>query len=503
MDGIPAIDFMKTLVPKSLVTVLCFPVFAGALFAQTLSIAIQPDIRVFSVLSALQVAGLQQGSRSSNPARSSILNDLQGVSPDLRARLQKFVQDHMEGKKPEDQTAKYVSLALLTEGPPDFKLTLEAKNLPPDAFSVFEFLDLVKELYASARLEAVWSNNRKFYDQAILDYRPTINEIIMATDGYLRIASGSFLDRRLFIVPDFLAPPNTFNARTYRENYYLVFGPSEKLASDEFRHQYLHFLLDPYALRFTLPRETRLALTQFIDTTPNIDEQYRSDLQFLVTESLIKAVELRMNKAPESTAHTELDAAIRAGAVLARHFYESLKTFEESPEGIRLFYPTMVKSIVMDKVTSAFAEAQKTAVVVQKKPEPTELEKVLREANAELGNNNLETAVEQFQKVLETYDDTNGEALYGLGIIASIQNRREIAKNYFSRALQSPSSENATKVWSHIYLGRIFDLEEKRQEAIQQYQSAIDLGDDTRSAQEVARRGLKEPFSPRKPASAR
>jgi tetratricopeptide (TPR) repeat protein len=275
------------------------------------------------------------------------------------------------------------------------------------------------------------------------------------------------------------------------------------LASDEFRHQYLHFLLDPYALRFTLPRETRLALTQFIDTTPNIDEQYRSDLQFLVTESLIKAVELRMNKAPESTASTELDAAIRAGAVLARHFYESLKTFEESPEGIRLFYPTMVKSIVMDKVTSAFAEAQKTAVVVQKKPEPTELEKVLREANAQLGNNNLETAVEQFQKVLETYDDTNGEALYGLGIIASIQNRREIAKNYFSRALQSPSSENATKVWSHIYLGRIFDLEENRQDAIQQYQSAIDLGDDTRSAQEVARRGLKEPFSPRKPASAR
>jgi tetratricopeptide (TPR) repeat protein len=494
---------MKTLVPKSLVIVLCFPVFAGALFAQTLSIAIQPDIRVFSVLSALQVAGLQPGSRSSHPARSSILNDLQGVSPDLRARLQKFVQDHMEGKKPEDQPAKYISLALLTEGPPDFKLTLEAKNLPPDAFSVFEFLDLVKELYTSARLEAVWSNNRKFYDQAILDYRPTINQIILTTDGYLRIASGSFLDRRLFIVPDFLAPPNTFNARTYRENYYLVFGPSEKLASDEFRHQYLHFLLDPYALRFTLPRETRLALTQFIDTTPNVDEQYRSDLQFLVTESLIKAVELRMNKVPESTANTELDTAIRTGAVLARHFYESLKTFEESPEGIRLFYPTMVKSIVMDKVTSAFAEAQKTVVVVKTKPEPTELEKLLREANAELGNNNLETAVEQFQKVLETYDDTNSEALYGLGIIASIQNRREIAKNYFSRALQSPSSENATKVWSHIYLGRIFDLEENRQEAIQQYQSAIDLGDDTRSAQEVARRGLKEPFSPRKPASAR
>jgi hypothetical protein len=44
------------------------------------------------------------------------------------------------------------------------------------------------------------------------------------------------------------------------------------------------------------------------------------------------------------------------------------------------------------------------------------------------------------------------------------------------------------------------DLEENRQGAIQQYQSALDLGDNTRSAQEVARRGLEEPFSAQKPS---
>jgi len=123
---------------------------------------------------------------------------------------------------------------------------------------------------------------------------------------------------------------------------------------------------------------------------------------------------------------------------------------------------------------------------------------MLRTANTNLGNNNLANAAEGFQQVLQTYDENNGEALYGLGIIASIQNRREIAKDYFSRALQSPKSEKATKVWSHIYLGRIADLEENRQEAVQQYQSAIDSGDNTRNAQEVARKGLREPFNPRK-----
>jgi hypothetical protein len=491
---------MKSCCSKWVLALFCLHCFATWLCGQNPSIVIQPDIRVFSVLAALHEAGLHVDSHLSHPARSALATDLRDVPPLLKQRLQKFYQEHLEGKKAEDQVAKYVSLALLSEGPPDFKLSLEAKDLPPDALSVVEFLGLVKEFYASARVEAIWSKNRGYYDQVILDYRPTIDQIILRTDGYLRIVSGSFLDRRFFIIPDFLAPPNTFNARSYRESYYLVFGPSQKLAADELRHQYLHFLLDPYALRFALPKETREALTKFVETAPNLEPQYRSDMQFLVTESLIRAMELRINKVPEPKAGAELDTTIRAGGLLARHFYEALQTFETSPEGIRLFYPTMVKGIVIDRVTAAFAEAQKTAVVVEKKPEPTELDRLLREANVQLGNNHLEIAAEQFQKVLETHDASNGQALYGLGIVASMQNQREIAKEYFSRALQSASSDKGTKVWSHIYLGRILDLEENRQGAIQQYQSALDLGDNTRSAQEVARRGLEEPFSAQKPS---
>ena len=219
------------------------------------SIQIQPDIRVFAVLAALQEAGLEANVAEAHPSRAAISREFQGLPAELREKLQKFYQSHMEGKKPEDQAAKYISLALMTEGPPDFKLMLPANQLPPDAFSVREFLELVREFYATAKVEAVWSRHRARYDQAVVEYRPTINQIILLTDGYLRMASGSFLDRQLFIIPEFLAPPNAFNARTYRDSYYLVFGPSGKLATDELRHQYLHFLLDPYALRFTLARD--------------------------------------------------------------------------------------------------------------------------------------------------------------------------------------------------------------------------------------------------------
>ena len=60
----------------------------------------------------------------------------------------------------------------------------------------------------------------------------------------------------------------------------------------------------------------------------------------------------------------------------------------------------------------------------EKKAEPRELsavEKLLRQANNNLAANSLEAAVEQFQQVLEG-DAANGEALYGLGLVATMKN---------------------------------------------------------------------------------
>ena len=477
-----------------------FCLLASRASAQNASIQIQPDIRIFAVLAALQEAGLGANTAEAHPSRAAVAREFQSLPAELRGRLQKFYEGHMDGKKAEDQAAKYISLALMTEGPPDFKLIVPANRLPPDAFAVREFLDLVKEFYATAKVETVWSSHRARIDQVVLEYRPTIDQIVLTTDGYLRIASGSFLDRQFLIIPEFLAPANVFNARTYRDSYYLVVGPSGKLAIDEFRHQYLHFLLDPFALRFTLAGEKRAALQKFLDTAPGIEDSYRGDLQFVVTESLIRAVELRMRKAPEAEAALEVDSAIRGGAVLARQFYRELQTFEAGPEGIRIYYPTMMKNIEVGSVPTAYAEAQKNAPPPQQKAEPRELsavEKLLRQANNNLAANNLEAAVEQFQQVLEG-DDANGEALYGLGVVATMKNKREIAADYFLKAVQSPTAGKPVKVWAHIYLGRIFDADQKRTEALQQYQSAIALGDNTRNAQDAAQRGLREPFSARK-----
>jgi hypothetical protein len=144
----------KTLLSRWIGVLLCFGLLAGSAWAQSQSIQIQPDIRIFAVLAALQEAGLGADASDAHPSRAAILREFQGPSPELREKLQRFYQSHMEGKQAEDQAAKYISLALLTESPPDFKLVLPANQLPPDAFSVRDFLELVREFYASAKLEA-------------------------------------------------------------------------------------------------------------------------------------------------------------------------------------------------------------------------------------------------------------------------------------------------------------------------------------------------------------
>ena len=50
------------------------------------------------------------------------------------------------------------------------------------------------------------------------------------------------------------------------------------------------------------------------------------------------------------------------------------------------------------------------------------------------------------------------------------------------------------KVWSYIYMARIFDLECNRPRAVEYYQQAVKVGDNTRNAQAAAREGVQKPY---------
>ena len=51
-------------------------------------------------------------------------------------------------------------------------------------------------------------------------------------------------------------------------------------------------------------------------------------------------------------------------------------------------------------------------------------------------------------------------------------------------------------VWSHIYIGKIYDLLDQRTRAVNEYQLAQHTNDDTAGAQEELAKFLKKPYSP-------
>jgi hypothetical protein len=75
-------------------------------------------------------------------------------------------------------------------------------------------------------------------------------------------------------------------------------------------------------------------------------------------------------------------------------------------------------------------------------------------------------------------------------------NRRnyQASANCFRFALQGDGDPSWTIVWSHVELGKIFDLTNQRMRAEKEYRLAVQTNDNTRGAVTEAEHLLQEPY---------
>jgi tetratricopeptide (TPR) repeat protein len=95
--------------------------------------------------------------------------------------------------------------------------------------------------------------------------------------------------------------------------------------------------------------------------------------------------------------------------------------------------------------------------------------------------------------VLDEFDPAHPRALYGLALLASLQQDSELAKQYFHRTVEV-AREPRILGWAHVYLGRIYDLEGDRDQAMSHYQAALALNTRLARMEQAARNGLEHPF---------
>ncbi len=105
-------------------------------------------------------------------------------------------------------------------------------------------------------------------------------------------------------------------------------------------------------------------------------------------------------------------------------------------------------------------------------------------------------AVTQYQRAL-AIQPNRPLANFRMGEAFFYQKNYQAAANAFREALQTvpEPSEKWSEVWSHIYLGKIFDMLGQRERAVNEYSKAKQTNDDTGGAQGTAERYLKKAYS--------
>jgi aminopeptidase N len=102
-------------------------------------------------------------------------------------------------------------------------------------------------------------------------------------------------------------------------------------------------------------------------------------------------------------------------------------------------------------------------------------------------------ALKEYQRALEV-NRNNSLAHYRVAEVFFLQNNYQSAANEFREALNGDLEPKWTEVWSHINLGKIFDITGQRERAVNEYNQAIRTKDNTQGAQEEAAKYLKAPY---------
>ncbi len=467
---------------------------------------------LFTVMAAMSAASEGTTPPFNSPLGQQLRRDLAGREVPSLGELRSFEAAHHLAD-PGKEYSRYVSFALLVDGPPDFAFRVREAELPEDARALEGLNSLLAAFYSEAGIERLWEKYRPAFEQESAAYQEGIGRVMLEVNGYLRNITSGYLGRSFSVYIDLLGLANHVNARSFGGDYYVVVTPSAQPRLEEIRHGYLHYVLEPLAAKSSAQVRGREKLLEVAQRAPALDPVLRANFPMLLTESLIRAAELRMTRSPAEQKQKRIEQITAEGIFLAPYFFEALEKFEQQDAGIRLYYPTLIEKLDVRREEKraekvAFRSSPPSTVLSETAAAQTpsdELEKLLIEGEDAIARHDLAAASRAYQSVLDRSGGAGGQAgpgrlaeararaLYGLALVATQQKQPERAKDFFQQTLET-AREPRLLAWSHIYLGRLFDMENNRDLAVRHYKQALEAGDLAASVRRAAERGLEAPF---------
>jgi tetratricopeptide (TPR) repeat protein len=184
------------------------------------------------------------------------------------------------------------------------------------------------------------------------------------------------------------------------------------------------------------------------------------------------------------------------GFILTRYFYDQLNNFQESPTTLQQIVGTMIYGMNVDiekrRVQDIVFASHTDKDVAQSVPSQSAM---LDEGERKLIAGDVAGAAALAQQALAAHTSNPGRAQFLLARADIMSGKMEAAEQAFTEAAKI-SHDPRTIAWSHIYLGRLADLQGDRPAAVAEYQAAMQTRDGKPDTRQAAQTGLKAPFAP-------
>jgi predicted negative regulator of RcsB-dependent stress response len=105
----------------------------------------------------------------------------------------------------------------------------------------------------------------------------------------------------------------------------------------------------------------------------------------------------------------------------------------------------------------------------------------------------LAGALSEFNKALEV-NKNSSLAHYRIAEVFFLQKNYQASANAYRESLNGDGEPRWTEVWSHLQLGKIFDVTGQRDRAVNEYRQAIQTNDNTQGALDECRRYMQKPY---------
>ncbi len=492
---------------------------------------------VFLMAAALNACGYDEGLDESAPVRKRVREEIGQAlakSEDARAKRDKvclFIAQHRMTGTVRD-VSQYISLALYLTPPPEIETSAELTEMPTDSTQVVEIVPLLKDFVAAVDLHGIWLAVHATYDREAGRLHDPLSSMIVGTNLYLKMPAETYSGRRFIVVIEPLLSPRTVNARIYGTDYVVVVSPVDgRIHMNDVRHTYLHYVIEPLLYARATAVDRSQPILKVIRDAP-LEFRYRNDTVPLTVECLIKAIEARTMDTgvpaftiPAGTPRSDLpryeherqiyqqkvDAVRLAtvhhdmtqGFVLTQYFYEQMLQFEKDPASLKDTIGEMVYSMDVDQQVRRvrmldFDKEADEDVLMRSKPRKLA---GLDLAEARLAAGDVAGASALARQALAEHSDNalqsvadGARADFILARAAILTGHPDDAIDGFQKTLAA-SKEPRLVAWSHIYLGRMLDLDCKRDEAVAEYKQALESRDGQQDTRLAAERGVKAAYA--------